>query len=142
MVRKREAILAGCVYVVTSILVSLVLALPDEAFFEDLYPARLEQPRWGLLLWLAHKVLYGLGVGMLYHWARTALRGPGWRQGSLFGIVTATLSVATYLGEWPVLGGEGALWFWWSVCAVIAGTVSGAAMGTAVERFGKSERAA
>ena len=132
---KNGVLPATLAYAIASILVGLVLALPDEAWFESLYPPRTGAPAASVALWIGHKILFALGIAIVYVWARPALRGPGWRRGLIVALAGAITTFATYVGQWPVLGGSIALWAWWSVYAVVCAVVSGAVMGTVSDRF-------
>ena len=135
MRRGSEALVGGATYTVASIMAGILLALPDEAWFEALYPPRPPEVQPSLLLCLGHKALYGVVMGVLYQWAMPSLRGAGWVRGATFGLTTSLLAIATYIGEWPIFGGAAALWVWWGAYAVLLGGLAGAAMGWATQRF-------
>jgi hypothetical protein len=147
--RARAVAAGGFAFFAASLIVGLVLSLPDEALFEDAHRAMGPALREGGLIerggarqfffaWLAHKLVFGFGVALLYNWARPSLPGPGWKRGALLGLGTWPLVVATYLGQWSVFSFPLAIWAWWSLYGLISVLVSGAVMGAAVEKMAPS----
>lgn len=136
----------GLAFFAVSFLFAVIAAIPGEALMEDLYQNT--KPFWResvteenftetplFLAWIAHKLLFALGVSLLYGWARPSLKGPGWKRGVLLGLATWPLVVATYVGQWTVFNLPGELWIWWSLFYLLNAPLSGAALGVVFERI-------
>ena len=139
----RSIVLGTTAFFVTSLIITFVFAIPDEALFEETYiqtgelwRGELEENSTFFMSWILHKLIFAAGIAMLYLLVRPSLSGPGWRRSALVSLATVPLICATYLGQWTVFTIPGAIWIWWGVYYTILTTVSGAVMGTMLNRFG------
>ena len=141
MMNIKSILLGALVFFLVSVALAFVLAIPDEALFEEIYKAlplwrgELESNSSLFLAWIAQKMIFALGISLLFHWVSPSMKGPGWRRGILFGLCTCPLIWATYLGLWTLFTLPASIWIWWGSYYLILVTISGAAMGSAVEIF-------
>ena len=137
----KAFLLGSLAFFLVSLLLAFILAIPDEAFFEQIYD---EVSLWRgdfsgsskfLYGWVTQKMIFAMGFSLVFQWIFPSIQGPGWRRGIIFGLSTCLFVWATYLGLWSVLDLPGILWIWWGGYYLIISVIGGAAMGRAVEFF-------
>jgi hypothetical protein len=79
--------------------------------------------------WIATGILTGWIIAWLYGCVRSALGGPAWKRGLLFGLGLAILNCAFILGYSGVFNLPSVIWTWWAIEGFFYYLIGGAVLG-------------
>ncbi len=133
-------------YFALFVLSMLTAMVTHEGMLKDLYQAtaafwrpelRSDPPDMAALmpLWIGVGLVGSLITAGIYDLFRSALRGPGWRRGLLFGIALGVLYAALYAGMYGVFALPAFLWLVWAVEGLVLAAAAGAVLGFIVDRL-------
>ena len=124
-------VLGGATFLVVSLLISVLLALIDEAFFERAY----RSDGTVLLVWFGHKIVYAAAVAICLIFVEAALPVRSWFQGVVAALISWVVVVSVFLGMSSVVVLPGSVWLWWALYSLLVTVPSGAAMGIVSHRY-------
>lgn len=78
---------------------------------------------------ISTQLLNALIFAGLYACYRSALDGPGWKKGGIFGLSIAILLAGLYSAFHFVFNMPATIWFWWAVSGFVYLTLGGTVVG-------------
>ena len=131
--RRSGVILAlgGATFLVASLFVSVLLAIVDEAFFQQAYPS----DNANLLTWFGHKIVYAAAVASCFVFVEAAMPVRPWLQGVVASLIAWLVVVSVYLGLSAVVVLPASVWWWWALYGLLVTVPSGAGMGVVSHRY-------
>lgn len=93
-----------------------------------------------LPLWISTGLLGALIFAAIYNLLGSALNGPGWRRGLIFGFLMSLFISAFYLMLHGFFNLPLTIWIWWCVDALIVMTIGGMALGWVAGKLSPEDR--
>lgn len=88
-----------------------------------------------LLFFFMAQIFNALVFAGLFVCYRSALDGPAWKKGMVFGFSLAFFIAGLYLGMNFVFNMPSTIWFWWAVSGFVYLTLGGAVVGWATGKW-------
>jgi len=147
LMKLKTILVGGLVYFVVMFIASMASAMiTHDGMLVEVYKTtamfwrpelRSEPPDMGALmpLWITTGLISSFITAGVYSLFHSALSGPGWRRGLVFGFAIGLLYFGLYGGLYGVFDVPAFIWEVWAVEGLVLTMIASAALGAVVQKI-------